>query len=88
VPVSEVEGYHDQGVGFGVLAQFYAIANGRCGAQATYTVDQLVQMQQQGMGMGDIRKQALGNASARECNLGRLKQRDLDQADANNPVSP
>src|SRR5215210_7948542 len=85
VPVSEVEGYHDQGVGYGVLAQFYAIADGRCGGQASYTVDQLVQMQQQGMGMGDIRKQALGNAAARGCNLGQLKQSDLDQADVNNP---
>ena len=88
VPVSEVEQYHEQGVGYGVLAQFYAIANGRCGGQATSTVDQLVQMQQQGMGMGDIRKQALGDASARACNLGQLKQTDLDQADTNNPTGP
>jgi len=88
VPVSEVEQYHEQGVGYGVLAQFYAIANGRCGGQATSTVDQLVQMQQQGMGMGDIRKQALGDASARACNLGQLKQTDLDQSDPNNPAGP
>ena len=88
VPVSEVEQYHEQGVGYGVLAQFYAIANGRCGGQATSTVDQLVQMQQQGMGMGDMRKQALGDASARACNLGQLKQTDLDQADTNNPAGP
>lgn len=85
VPVAEVEGYHSQGIGYGILAQFYSIANNRCGATASYTVDQLVAMKQRGMGMGEIRKQALGSASAKECSLGRLKQGDLDAADAKVP---
>jgi hypothetical protein len=82
VPVAEVEGYHAMGIGYGILAQFYSIANGRCGGTTTYTVAQLVAMKQSGMGMGEIRKQALGTASAKDCNLGRLKQGDLDEADA------
>lgn len=85
VPVAEVEGYHSEGIGYGILAQFYSIANNRCGATASYTVDQLVAMKQSGMGMGEIRKQALGSASAKECSLGRLKQGDLDAADAQVP---
>ena len=85
VPVAEVEGYHAMGIGYGILAQFYSIANGRCGALASYTVAQLVAMKQSGMGMGEIRKQALGSASAKDCNLGRLKQGDLDEADAKTP---
>ncbi|HEY0738607.1 MAG TPA: hypothetical protein VGD69_27060 [Herpetosiphonaceae bacterium] len=85
VPVAEVEGYHSDGIGYGILAQFYSIANNRCGATASYTVDQLVAMKQSGMGMGEIRKQALGSASAKECSLGRLKQGDLDAADAQVP---
>ena len=84
VPVSEVEGYHDQDIGYGVLAQLYAIANGRCGGQSQYTVQQLVELHNNGTGMGDIRKQALGAAAARDCTLGGLKQQELDDADANN----
>ena len=81
VSVAEVEGYHAQGIGYGVLAQFYSIAYQRCAAQTSYTVDQLVAMKLGGMGMGEIRKQALGSAAANECSLGRLKQEDLDAAD-------
>jgi hypothetical protein len=85
VPVEEVEGYHALGIGYGILAQFYSIANNRCGAIASYSVAQLVAMKQSGMGMGEIRKQALGSASAKECSLGRLKQGDLDAADGQLP---
>ncbi len=85
MPVEEVERYHSMGIGYGILAQFYSIANNRCGATTSYTVDQLVAMKLGGMGMGEIRKQALGSASANTCNLGRLKQGDLDQADAQVP---
>lgn len=82
VPVDEVEAYHNDGIGYGVLAQFYGIAYGRCGAAGSYTVEQLIALKQGGMGMGEIRKQTLGSAAADECSLGRLKQGDLDAADA------
>lgn len=85
MPVEEVERYHSMGIGYGILAQFYSIANNRCGTTASYTVEQLVTMKQGGMGMGEIRKQALGSASAKECSLGRLKQGDLDAVDAKVP---
>ena len=81
VSVAEVEAYHAQGIGYGIVAQFYAIAAGRCNAQASYTVAELIQMKQSGMGMGEIRKQVLGNAAASECSLGKLKQDRLDAAD-------
>jgi outer membrane biosynthesis protein TonB len=80
-----VEGYHAMGIGYGILAQFYSIANGRCGATSSFTVAQLIEMKQSGMGMGEIRTKALGSASAKDCNLGRLKQGDLDEADAKSP---
>lgn len=82
VSAAEVEGWHDQGIGYGILAQFYSMAYGRCGTSATTGVDQLVAMKQSGMGMGEIRKQVLGTAAANECSLGKLKQDDLDRADA------
>ena len=81
VSVAEVEAYHAQGIGYGILAQFYSIAYQRCAAQSAYTVDQLVAMKLGGMGMGEIRKQALGSAAANQCSLGRLKQEDLDAVD-------
>ena len=87
VPVAQVEAYHAQGIGYGILAQFYAIANNRCGAQASYTVAQLIALKQGGLGMGEIRKQALGAASASECSLGRIKQNDLADADAQEAAS-
>lgn len=82
VAVTEVEGYHDQGIGYGILAQFYSIAYGRCGATTAYTVPQLIGMKQSGMGMGEIRKEALGSAAANSCSLGKLKQDELDAADS------
>ncbi len=75
-----MEAYHAQGIGYGVLAQFYSIADARCGTNAGYTVAQLVALQQAGIGMGEIRKQALGTA-ANACSLGKLKQAEIEAAD-------
>ena len=83
VPVSEITGYHAQGIGYGVLAQLYALAQGRCGGQSKYTVQQLVDLHKHGTGMGEIRRRVRGTSSARGCNLGQLKQQELDDADKN-----
>lgn len=59
---------------------FYSIANARCGTNASYSVEQLVALKQAGMGLGEIRKQALGTA-ANGCSLGKLKQAEMEAAD-------